>query len=86
MKSFRTAAARTSGVLAAVAVVALTSGAAFAGTTPAPSTAMTARPAATASATTPAPSARAPRAHRRGHQAQAQTSVQAPAAATAKKK
>ena len=31
--------------------------AAFAGTTPAPSTAMTARPAATASATTPAPSA-----------------------------
>ncbi|WP_242078077.1 hypothetical protein [Brevundimonas diminuta] len=84
MKSFRTAAARTSGVLAAVAVVALTSGAAFAGTTPAPSTAMTARPAATASATTPAPSARAPRAHRRGHQVQAQTSVQAPA--TAKKK
>lgn len=74
MKSFRTAAA-----VSAVAFVALTSGAAFAGTTPAPSTAMTARPAATASATTPAP-----RTHRRGHRAQAQTSVQAPA--TAKKK
>ena len=74
MKSFRTAAAAS-----AVALVALTSGAAFAGTTPAPSTAMTARPAATASVTTPAP-----RTHRRGHQAQAQTSVQAPA--TAKKK
>ena len=76
MKSFRTAAA-----VSAVAFVALTSGAAFAGTTPAPSTAMTARPAATASATTPAP-----RAHRRGHQAQAQTSVQAPATVTAKPK
>ena len=74
MKSFRTAAA-----VSAVAFVALTSGAAFAGTTPAPSTAMTARPAATASARTPAP-----RTHRRGNQAQAQTSVQAPA--TAKKK
>ncbi|MFA4938892.1 hypothetical protein [Brevundimonas sp.] len=81
MKTFRTAAA-----VSAVAIAALTSGAAFAGTTPAPSTAMTARPAATASVTTPAPSARAPRAHRRGHQAQAQTSVQAPATVTAKPK
>jgi len=81
MKTFRTAAA-----VSAVAIAALTSGAAFAGTTPAPSTAMTARPAATASVTTPAPSARAPRTHRRGHQAQARTSVQAPATVTAKPK
>lgn len=81
MKSFRSTAA-----FGAAALVILTSGAAFAGTTPAPSTAMTARPAATASATTPAPSARAPRAHRRGHQAQAQTSAQAPATVTAKPK
>lgn len=81
MKTFRTAAA-----VSAVAIAALTSGAAFAGTTPAPSTAMTARPAATASVTTPAPSARAPRAHSRGHQAQARTSVQAPATVTAKPK
>jgi len=81
MKNFRTAAA-----VSAVAIAALTSGAAFAGTTPAPSTAMTARPAASASVTTPAPSARAERGHRRGHQAAPARTPTAPVATAKPKK
>jgi hypothetical protein len=73
MKTFRTAAA-----VSAVALVALTSGAAFASTTPAPSTV---RPSAAAPTTTPAPSARAERGHRRGHQAAPARTPTAPATA-----
>ncbi|QYC09080.1 hypothetical protein [Brevundimonas nasdae] len=77
MKSFRTAAA-----LSAVALVGLTSGAAFAGTTPAPAT-TPARPSATAPAAPAASAAGAPAHRARGHQTAPST---APAQTPAPKK